>query len=63
MRLPISKNKPRNVFELSKKKLKKVLSDYGRVYSIICRNIEDGEDLFSCVDPNLSILVSEIRIF
>jgi len=60
--VPVSKSKPRNVLEKSRKKLKKVLSGYGRVYSIICRNIIDGEDLFSCLDPDFSILVSEIRI-
>lgn len=62
LRLPVSKTKPRNMLEHSKKKLKKALSDYGRVYSLICRNVMDGEDIFSSLDPNLSILVSEIRI-
>lgn len=61
LRLPTSKSKPRNVLEQSRKKLKKILSDYGRVYSLICGNVIDGEDLFSCLDPHFSIMVSEVR--
>jgi hypothetical protein len=29
---------------------------------LVTRNILDAEDIFSCLDPNFSLLVSEIRI-
>ncbi len=42
--------------------IKKLSAEYSKVFSLICRNIKEGEDLFSNLNPRRSIFILESDI-
>lgn len=49
-------------FQDNLNQIRKLLAEYSKVFSLICRNIKDGEDLFSNLNPRRSIFVLESDI-
>lgn len=42
--------------------IRKLTLDYSKVYSLVCRNTKDGEDLFSNLNPQRSLFILESQI-
>ena len=42
--------------------IKKLTLEYSKVFSMVCRNCNDGEDLFSNINPKRSLFVIESEI-
>ena len=49
-------------FKENLNEIRKLTAEYSKVFSLICRNIKDGEDLFSNLNPRRSIFVLESDI-
>lgn len=57
-----NKDRVKNALQLQKFQLKKLLSEFSRVYSLSCSRITDRDNLFVTMDHNLSLFVAETRI-